>query len=216
MHVPPFTDIEARYDVMQERVEVGSRTFDVARIRDINALVDAMGPDDFGPDERLPYFSTLWPAAIGMAGHILDYPDMDLAGPVIELGCGLGLVSIAAAARGADVLATDYEPDALAFAARNAELNGVSMRARFLDWRDIDDDLPTFATLLASDVLYEKRNVSPLCDAIERLLSREGVGLIGDPGRPEHTNFVEAIEARGFDVEIRRAAKTVLIEVKWP
>ncbi len=50
-----WTDILDKYDVTEKPLELGSATLRLACIADINALVDSMGPDDFGEDERLPY-----------------------------------------------------------------------------------------------------------------------------------------------------------------
>ena len=46
---------------------------------------------------------------------------------VLELGCGLGLPSIAAALAGGRVLATDWSSDAVRATAANAELNEVTV-----------------------------------------------------------------------------------------
>ena len=89
----------------------------IHQIRDINALVDQWGPDDFGPDERLPYWATLWPVAIEFCRFLLEYPSK-VRSPAIELGCGLGLVSVVVAKMGHDILATDYEEDASLFRAK--------------------------------------------------------------------------------------------------
>ena len=43
----------------------------------------------------------------------------------LELGCGLGLPSIAAALAGGRVLATDWSTEAIAMTATNAERNGA-------------------------------------------------------------------------------------------
>ncbi|MDR0980178.1 MAG: METTL5 family protein [Methanocalculaceae archaeon] len=46
---------------------------------------------------------------------------------VCDLGCGTGMLSIAAALLGADVVAVDFDPAALAVARENAELFGVDI-----------------------------------------------------------------------------------------
>src|SRR5215218_11387501 len=76
-------------------------------------------PDD-GPVEwapLAPYWSVLWRSGVALAQEL----DCEaLAGArVVELGCGLGLPSIAAARAGATVLATDESTEALELAARN-------------------------------------------------------------------------------------------------
>lgn len=57
-------------------------------------------------------------------------------GPVVDLGAGSGVLAIAAARLGGGpVLALDNDPEAVAAAARNAEVNGVAIEAHRLDLR---------------------------------------------------------------------------------
>lgn len=53
-------------------------------------------------------------------------------GTVAELGCGVGIDSIALAEAGADVLAIERDPARLVFARANAEARGVAARIRFV------------------------------------------------------------------------------------
>ena len=55
---------------------------------------------------------------------------------MLELGCGLGLPALAAALRGADVLATDWAEDAIELLQRNAERNGVFVRVARVRWSE--------------------------------------------------------------------------------
>lgn len=48
---------------------------------------------------------------------------------VLDLGCGSGICALAAAKRGADVTASDINPDAVAATLHNAALNGLEMSA---------------------------------------------------------------------------------------
>jgi ribosomal protein L11 methyltransferase len=55
---------------------------------------------------------------------------LDLADrTVADVGCGTGVLAIAAAARGARVLAVDLDPDAVEVTLDNAERNGVTLEA---------------------------------------------------------------------------------------
>ena len=70
------------------------------------------------PDDRevewaplVPYWSVLWRSGVALAREVAGMP---LAGRrVVELGCGLGAPSLAAAAGGARVLATDGDISSL-------------------------------------------------------------------------------------------------------
>jgi ribosomal protein L11 methyltransferase len=61
--------------------------------------------------------------------ELLD--ELDLAGrEVADVGCGTGVLAIAAAARGGRVLAVDLDPDAVEVTLDNARRNGVEVEAR--------------------------------------------------------------------------------------
>src|SRR6266536_793374 len=97
--------------------------------RDSEALLDE---DAFEREEFLPYWAQLWPSAIVLARATAR---LHPAGRrVLELGCGLGLPSIAAALEGASVLATDWSADAVAFAAANASRNRAALRTAVCSW----------------------------------------------------------------------------------
>ena len=112
----------------------------------------------------------------------------DVAGTeVVELGCGLALASLVAAARGARVTATDWAQDALDLLAANARRNGPELSVERRDWRDPWD--ARFELALAADVLYERRNVEPL---VARLNELAPVSLLALAGRPYERTFLDA------------------------
>lgn len=162
--------------------------------RDPDALISEA---DFVRDERLPYWADLWPSAIVLAEHVLAAPRA--AGRALELGCGLGLVTIAAQRSGREVTATDYYEDALLFTARNARsATGVLPRVRMVDWRDFPRDLGRFDLVLAADVLYE-RDYGPLvASVVARTLAPGGVALVADQGRVALGSFLEACAVHGL------------------
>jgi predicted nicotinamide N-methyase len=160
----------------------------IARPPDAEALIDV---DEFERrEEFLPYWAELWPSARRLADVVAG---ADLRGRrVLELGCGLGLPAIVAARGGADVLATDWAPEAVEAAAANAARNGLAMRCRTIDWRDAGElvaDGP-FDLVLAADVLYERRNAAPL-RALLGALSAEV--WLADPGRPDLAPFLASL-----------------------
>jgi predicted nicotinamide N-methyase len=112
---------------------------------------------------------------------------------VLELGCGLGIPSLVAAARGARVLATDWSQDALDLLAANGARNGVELEVARIRW-DEPERLPgPWALVLAADVLYEHRNVAQLLTLLERLGAEV---LLAEPGRPPATAFFREARAR--------------------
>src|SRR3954469_19171648 len=113
---------ESRADLVEEIVPVGVGELRVLRPRDSEELLDE---EAFEHEEFLPYWAELWPSALALAKAVSA---RSLGGRrVLELGCGLGLVSIAAALAGARVLATDWSDDALRFTVANAARNQATV-----------------------------------------------------------------------------------------
>ena len=156
--------------------------------RDRDAL---LSEEAFEQEEFLPYWAELWPSALALARAIALRP---LTGRrTIELGCGLGLPAIAAARAGARVMATDWSPDALAMTARNAERNDVFLETALFRWDGDAGALgPPWPLVLASDVLYERRNVAPLLELLPRLTAAAGEVWLADPGRAPAAGFLDA------------------------
>jgi predicted nicotinamide N-methyase len=158
-------------------------------------------PDD-GPVEWAPvapYWAVLWRSGVALARELDGEP---LSGRrVVELGCGLAVPSIAAARSGADVLATDESPEALALAERNAAANGVRVATALAGWSEPDVLIARapFDLVLAADVLYERANVAALLSLMPQLAPE---GLLADPGRPAAAAFVEQAERR-WQIETR-------------
>jgi predicted nicotinamide N-methyase len=95
------------------------------------------------------------------------------------------------------VLATDWAPEAVATTARNAERNGAALEVRLFRWDAAPEPLgPPWPLVLASDVLYEARNVAPLLALLPRLTAATGEVWLADPGRATAAGFLAAAADR--------------------
>ena len=168
---------------------------EVARPRDAEAL---LSEESFEHEEFLPYWAELWASGVALA-HDLSLRSLR-GKKTLELGCGLGLPSIAAARSGGRVLATDWSPDAVLAAGANAERNGVQIETLVCSWgepRAIVERGP-WDLVLASDVLYERRNASLLLRLLPQLVDARGLVLIADPQRAAAARFLERVEGEGW------------------
>jgi len=198
-----FTTIDASrffrgLPVITHALQIGDMAFQVDGIADSAALLDL--PDfakRFVDDNVAPYGMELWPASKMLARYVLA-GEPGNGRCAIELGCGLGLVSIAAARCGWQVTATDNEPTSLAFARHNAKRNGARFAStKLLDWHKTDSERH-YDCIFAADVLYERLDHQPLLACIGQLLTPSGSALVADPNRKIADSFQKAAESLGF------------------
>jgi predicted nicotinamide N-methyase len=221
----PQTPREALGELVREQVIVEGRTFQVLRPDESDRLLDHPAVRSaFAADEYLPYWADLWPAARMLAKAVVREPWA--AGlHALEVGCGLGLPGIAAQAVGLRVTFSDYDATALEFAAENSRLNGLdNFDLLQMDWRDPPAGLRV-PVILASDLIYEMRNVAPLVALIKRVLLPDGVCLLTDQDRvPSHV-LRDTLSAEGMPFATRvahagepggRRARGTLYRIRHP
>ena len=182
------------FDVVHSDFRIGGRAVMIYHPRNADALISE---EDFVADERLPYWADIWPSSRVLAEHVVGMQADRRR--LLELGCGAGLVSVAAAIAGFDVTASDYYEDALRFTALNVLVNtGVLIETREADWRRFPHDMGRFDLVVASDVLYEREYATLVASAIDRTLLGRGTARIADPGRLAAPEFVEQCKERGM------------------
>jgi 2-polyprenyl-3-methyl-5-hydroxy-6-metoxy-1,4-benzoquinol methylase len=166
-----------------------------------------------------PYWAKLWPAAPLLAEAVLragpkskvqsprssasDFGlgTLDVGLRTLELGCGSGLVGIAALASGCEVTFSDYIPFAVELAVENAARNGFpNARGMVLDWRQPQNE--EFPWIVAADVTYDRTNIDPLLDTCEKMLAPGGEAWFGDAGRGPAAEFLSRALDRGWQVSL--------------
>lgn len=188
-----------RFDISTADVALPGGAVSIERPRSADELISEK---DFEKDERLPYWADVWPSSTALAATVASLHGRGKH--ALELGCGVGLVTVAAMRAGYDVLATDYYEDALLFARRNAlRAIGREPATLLVDWRALPAGLGRFDLVLASDVLYEREYATLIADALVATLAPRGLALIADPGRTALLAFVTACEQRGCTVRVR-------------
>ncbi|NTU57618.1 MAG: methyltransferase domain-containing protein [Chlorobiaceae bacterium] len=191
-------ELASEYDLKDNGYCFGGVDFSFLSVQDSYALLDRISPEEFVKDEQMPYWAEIWPAAVTLSHVLME--QLDLEGKsVIELGAGVGIASVAAARKGARVLATDYSTEALKFVRYNALRNGVQLDTGRLDWRMVMTD-EKFDIVIAADVLYERVNLLPIVTAIDTLLAPGGAAYIADPRRRLAEQFLELVAENGFRV----------------
>jgi predicted nicotinamide N-methyase len=153
--------------------------------------------EEGGAGRPVPYWAMPWPSGRVLAETVSAAASLSGA-RVLELGCGLGLPSIAAARAGADVLATDGASDAVAFAAHSLALNEVAGEVALVDWEAQGEALAArgpWSVVLAADVFYLQANVRVGLCLLPELLAPGGELWLADPRRAGTRDFLAAARA---------------------
>ncbi len=189
------------YVVRRERWTIAGEVFEFCWPADIDVLLDEPRTHALHQaDGYMPYWAQPWPGTVLLAEAIVrGEPGADR--PAIEIGCGVGIAGVVAAKRGWSVTVSDYDENALAYAQRNAELNGVRLAgAALIDFRR-PPAVPLYDLILGSDLLYERRHCEPVARWIAAALNPGGLAILSDPFRTAAESFPD--HARGFSLTPR-------------
>ncbi len=118
---------------------------------------------------------SVWESGLRMVDYFLSNRHLVEGARVLELGTGTGMVGIATAMMGANVVLSDQNSRLLELVGKNIEKNvdgiragGGSARCRLLDWREIEhaedvvDQEGPFDLVIGSDVLYGGHTTHPM------------------------------------------------------
>lgn len=185
----------------------------VTRPTNTDLLLDQIVSD---PEQNLPYWAELWPSGIALAAAVACQPDIVAGKRCLELGSGIGITAAVAVAAGAHLLASDYAEESLTLT-RITSLQhcGAEPDTLRMNWRDPRDqerllEEGPFAVVLAADVLYERRDIEPLLDLLDRTVAPDGMLWLAHPGRPPARVFLELAKERGW------AGATTEFSGPWP
>lgn len=129
-----------------------------------------------------PYWAYYWLGGLALARFVLDRPETVAGRRVLDLGCGSGLVAIAAAKAGAaGVSAADVDRYAVAATQVNAAANGVSVAVVQGDLTE--GPVPAVDLILAGDVFYDPEPAARVMPFLARCRAAGAEVLVGDPRR---------------------------------
>jgi ribosomal protein L11 methyltransferase len=131
-------------------------------------------------------------ATTSLCLELLDHLDLD-GRVVADIGCGTGILAIAAAARGGRVTAVDIDPDAVEVTRENAERNGVELEA-------IVGSLEAITRV--TDVVVANLVTDVIADLAEGLVAATGTTLIASGITAERRDrALSALEGAGLRID---------------
>jgi predicted nicotinamide N-methyase len=172
--------------VLIEPVRCGDLEIPLARPEpsDLAQLLDAA-------IEEAPYWAELWPSARALAEVVATREVTGLR--VLEVGCGLGLPALVAAARGATATASDVDAAPLTYVTASAEAAGLAVTCTVLDFAAVPEDAAGYDLVLAADVLYVEASAAQLAASLPRLLAEHGRALLTCPWRGQADRLAAAL-----------------------
>jgi predicted nicotinamide N-methyase len=188
----------AGFPAVEMEFEHGGVKLSLYRVAELEGFVDRdrLLGDESAPEP--PYWAHLWIGAQALARFLAQADDLS-GRRVLDLGCGLGLPGLVAAARGAEVWFADREAAALEFVRASAEQNRLArIRCLLLDFtcESLDVD---FDVILGAEVVYDPESYLPLADFLDRHLRPDGLLHLTDAFRADAVRFFTELEKRGFE-----------------
>ncbi len=200
------------YKVSKQQLTIAGQPYQLYTIVDIDAVIEEVLTSDENPDENAPYWAELWPSALALANFISRLDNLANK-KMIELGCGLGLSGIVLNSLGGKTVLTDFDENALRFAALNGMLNlNPPPEVKLLDWRNPPAN-ENYDIILAADVAYEQRLFQPFVNTVENLLSPDGILYLSEPNRSIAQTFFQLLKMHSFQWE-KFSEKIILNEIE--
>lgn len=198
-----------KYRTRTEPVRIGDFWLDLLTLAEDDDIVRrALERAEHG-ERDLPYLTKVWPACLLLSQFMAGLEPIE-GRTVVELGCGLGLVGLTAAARGHRVILTDIDTRALELARASAVINNLTANTDFmvLDWRHPCLGRPV-DVFVGCEILYQPEVYPVLASMMRRFLAPDGRIYMAHSRRPFSIGFFKLIQD---DFMIRHKEFTVRSE----
>ena len=163
-------------------------------------IFDFINPDD--ALREFPLWAKIWQASWVLSSYLAEMPKV-AEKKFLEIGAGLGLVSIVAANCGHRITMTELNPDALQFARANAHLNGCpDLNIMELDWNR-PQLREQFDYIVASEISYREEDLQPLLHLFEDYLKSDGEVILAGEMRRMSRDFYKKLETI-FEIMIQK------------
>ena len=144
-------------------------------------------------DVPFPYWARLWPSAVAMCRFLAANRTLLKNKKVLELASGLGLPGLMAAQIAAEVVVSDYDPNAVEMMNSSITANALSnIDARQLDWHHLPENLGP-DVLLLSDINYNPTAFETIYHVLTGFLEKGVIIVLTTPQRLLARPFIERL-----------------------
>lgn len=188
-----YRTIKEQYTVGFEPLSFGGIRLNLLAVNDLEQLLE--GKDALKNVADFPFWVKLWEAAIVM-GQFLAGQKYGEDASLLELGAGLGVPGLAAAAAGCSVTLSDYEDLILDFERVSAAASGLdNVEFAMLDWKN-PPEMKQYDIIVGAEILFREEFFEPLLHVMRKMLKPDGViYLAHDIKRQSLKPFLELAEA---------------------
>ena len=188
---------KAAYDTEIVDLTIGGRPFRFHVPRTIDRFIDSSDPL-----RNFPLWSKIWEASLLLASKLAARP-VSPGERLIELGAGLGVAGVAAAAFGHDITITEYDPHALAFLYANRLENQChAAQVCRLDWHNPELHV-SFDVILGSELIYKESDFMIMRTLFRKLIKPGGEVLLAAEMRQTNKAFLDCMQSE-FQIQIAK------------
>ncbi len=186
-----------KYETEANEVVVKARNFQILLPRSLAGFINSH--DVF---HDFPLWAKIWRASWVLADYLASMP-VAAKKKFLELGAGVGLVSIVAASFGHRITMSEYSYDALQFARANTHINDCpGLPVVELDWTR--PQLPgRFDYIVGSEVIYKKEDCRPLVKLLKAALKPNGEVILAGEMRKSSMDFYTEFES-SFNIKVQK------------
>jgi len=186
-----------QYQTELKESVIGDRRF---RFHVPVSLEPFLDPDDLF--NAFPLWTKIWEASLLMAHRLAATPPVT-GRRWLELGAGLGVVGIVAAAFQHNITISEYDAHALDFIHANARLNGCTPDDILpLDWT-APQLKQRFDRIVGSELIYNPKDFVALRNLFTSLLKPDGEILLAGEVRQSNRAFLDLMQT-DFHIELAR------------
>jgi predicted nicotinamide N-methyase len=185
------------YETDTHKMVVNGRKFNILLPKYLSRFIN---PHDVF--HAFPLWAKIWPASWMLADYLAALP-LEAGKKYLEIGAGVGLVSIVASSFGHQITMTENNADALQFARANALINDCpQLPVLELDWTGplLEGQ---FDYIVGSEVTYKRDDLQPLLRLFKTYLKSGGEILLTGEMRKVSGEFYKKLGSV-FNIRVQK------------